>query len=257
MRFCLVCGRPADSKEHYIPKWLSEATGRGNDPLIFGTVAGSDILSQTPRGTSLGATHRNLCERCNNGLGEKLEGPVCGFLSPLVGSGPAPELTAYLNALVPREMNQLAWWALLRAIQLNEQIANPRICGAHRDAILAGLAEIIDGKLPSPPSATHVQAAQAKAPEWGFMLSPNLYDRYRDMIVKHTGSYLWSMQANSLLLAAAHAPEAQVLRDSGWGYGVHPFSSRAMEPYQDMRDMVGKSHIDTRAAKIFGFMKYR
>ena len=84
MRPCLLCGKAADSLEHFIPKWLSLATGRGKDPIEIGSAFEGQIINRNSRGCSLAAKHRNLCVTCNNDLGSNLEGPVKFILTPLI-----------------------------------------------------------------------------------------------------------------------------------------------------------------------------
>lgn len=251
MRTCLLCNKPADSKEHYIPVWLSEATGKGMSPIMIGSASEGKILHQADRGTARTAKHRNLCTKCNNDLGRNLEGRVRPLLSPLVASAPAEEWTAYLNGLLARERDLVAWWTALRAVQLNEQFTNPRIPAEARDGLLADLRRVRDGQIPALPKCFFVEIAQASEPDWGFSLSRQLYDRFRGRTVERPSSFLWAMQANQCLLVAASAPDAQLLKDCGWGYGIVPQDGQKCPRYKNMREMLERSHIDTRLPKIY------
>lgn len=248
---CLLCGRPADSLEHYIPLWLSDVTGLGKAPIMIGTAAAGVILNQADRGCARAAKHRNLCKSCNNTLGCVLEGRVRPLLAPLVQPHPVPEWAAYLNSWLERERQLVGWWTVLRALQLNEQFKEPRISAAVRDEWLVGIREVRDGALPPLPKGFFVEAARAAGRDWGFSLTRQLFDRTRGTTVEHARSFLWAMQANQCLLVAVSAADAQLLKDQGWGYGIVPLDAHRCPEYENMRAMLERSHIDSRLPMIY------
>lgn len=245
MRACLLCGKTADSLEHFIPKWLSLETGRGKDPIEIGTALNGQMVSQSSRGCSLAAKHRNLCTKCNIDLGSSLEGPVKAILSPLVAPAPKVIWNSYLALRTLPERTLLVWWTLLRAVQLNEQFPNPRITDKNKSVLISGLKRVRDGVIPPAPGGVFVEVAHASESVWGFMLSRKLYDRARAQTVVRDGSFLWAMQANHCLLVAVSAPEARLLKDQGWGHGISPRDTRGSPQYVNMKDMLERSHIDT------------
>jgi hypothetical protein len=250
MRACLLCGKPANSLEHYIPVWLSVATGRGADPIVIGTALEGKIVDKQNRGCALAAKHRNLCKSCNGNLGTHLEGIIQKMLTPLVQTTPITQWAGHLNALLPRERHLLVWWTVLRAIQLNEQFAKPRISVETKNLLLPHLRAVRDGKIPPPPKDYFVEIAQASEPFWGFQLTKQLFER-TDGSVERPGSFLWAMQANKFLIVAASAPEAHLMKDRGWGYGITPFDPQKCPQYICMREMVEQSHVSTRLPGVF------
>ena len=251
MRTCLLCGKPADSLEHHIPQWLSEATGQGAAPIMIGTAAAGVIVDQSSRGCAKAAKHRNLCTKCNNQLGSVVEGKVRPLLAPFVAPNPITDWIPQLNDWLPRERALVAWWAILRAVQLNEQFRTPRIPINERGSWVTYLLKLKDGEVPPLPKGVHVELASASGCDWGFSLTRQLYDRSRGMVVQRDGSFLWSMQANKCLLVAASIPDAHLLKDQGWGYGLVPHDPQKCPTYDHMRGMLERSHIDTRRPRIY------
>src|ERR1022692_3936191 len=105
---CLVCNQPADSNEHYIPRWLSKATGQLNETLLRGAATDGIVTGVAEHGTSILAFEKNLCRVCNNGLGSVLENPVSAWLKPLV-NGDADGIAK----LTENQRSLIAWWAVL------------------------------------------------------------------------------------------------------------------------------------------------
>jgi hypothetical protein len=251
MRLCLLCDKPAGSREHYIPAWLSRETGRGKDPIIIGTAANGEMIYQQFRGCALAATHKNLCHSCNNKLGQFLEGNVHRLLTPLVQPAPIPEWVGYLNSLLKRERDLMAWWTILRAIQLNEQFAEPRILPAVKALLLPDLCRIRDSDIPPLPKGYFVEVAHASTSEWGFQLTRQLFERERG-VVERKDSFLWAMQANHCILLGALAPEARPTKDRGWGYGIVPHDAQKCPSYQNIKEFLENTHIDVRLPKLYG-----
>lgn len=245
MRTCLICGHTANSLEHFIPQWLTKATGRESDDIEIGSAINGQLVDRQKRGTALNAKHRNLCEGCNNHLGERLEAPVGISLCPFVQPVPTDDWTERLNTMSPPERSLLAWWAFLRAVQLNEQFKNPRINTEHRQMIIDRLRRVRDGDIPALPSGVYLEIARARESVWGFGLGKHVYDRHRGTTVSHPRSLLWTMQANHCLLVLVSAPEARLLRDAGWGYPLMLPNQTTCPIYQNMAKMLECSHIDT------------
>lgn len=103
---CLICEQAADSKEHYIPQWLSKATGRPNEVIIRGAAVNGVVQSAQEHGTAIQAFEKDLCRQCNNGLGMILENrldeaPKRGLLALLgellAGRNPAPPADVHVH----------------------------------------------------------------------------------------------------------------------------------------------------------------
>jgi len=251
MSTCMLCNSRANSREHYIPCWLSDVTQRTTVPLIYGGVSEGQILHQAPRGTAKNAVIRNLCRTFNGNLGTYLEDPVRGILSPLLAPERAVGLVSHLNTLLERERLLLAWWAVLRALQLNAQPRQFVLHDETRKVLLEGIRAIAAATIPPFPKSIHVQVASASDSNWGFTLSAQLFDRARGIVESH-GSFLWGMQANRFLMIAASLPnDATILKDQGWSYGLVPFDSKPPHLYKDLGEMVSRSHIDTSLHPIF------
>jgi len=251
MRTCLLCEKPADSLEHYIPLWLSEVTGQGKAPIMIGTAAAGVIQEQANRGCARAAKHRNLCTACNNALGHALECRVSKLLGPLVAPNTVADWSAYLNEWLERERFLVGWWTVVRALQLNEQFKSPRISAGVRDEWLVGIRQVRDGDIPPCPKDLFVEVARATGRDWGFSLTRQLFDRTRGTTVEHERGFLWAMQANHCLLVATAAIDAQLLKDQGWGYGIVPHDPHRCPQYENMRAMLERSHIDTRLPMIY------
>lgn len=249
-RFCILCGHPADSREHYIPVWLSAASERSHDPLEKGLLTAGQITEREDRGTARTAHHRNLCDGCNQGLGTHLEGEIKDILKSLIARTPPHDWASYLSYLLPRQRRMLSWWAALRALQLGELMQNRKLEGEIRDALVVGLRKVSYGQRPHTPKGLRVELARSTVPSWGFTISRQFFDRSRGgATVNRPESFIWAMHVNHLLLVAAFAPGAHLLKDLGWGYSMVGGTSRSCPHYRDLADMMGRSHIDTRFPK--------
>ena len=241
MEACLICGQAADSKEHYIPQWLSKATGQPNEVIVRGSAANGIVQSAQEHGTAIQAFEKNLCRRCNSTLGNALENPVSVLLKPLMEGN-----FSTMPFLSENQRRLLAWWGLLHALE--HDFLENRMDEEPKCQLLGLLGDLLDGKNPQPPAAVHVHVARAVHPEVAFFLSKQLIDRARGS-VHANGSFCWGMQAGHLILTVARTPSGARPAE-GWGFEVWPAGATNVPTYDDIRFYYGQSKIETGQAPI-------
>lgn len=233
---CLICGRPADSKEHYIPRWLSKASGRPNEVIIKGSTAGGVLQSAQAHGTAIEAFETNLCRDCNHTLGNTLESPISAILKPLIAGN-----FTVVKGLTDAQRLLLTWWSLLHALE--HDFLENRLDQAPKQELLKLLGELVAGRRPLPPSDAHVHIAQADHAEYAFFLSKQLIDRTRGS-VQAPGSFCWGMQAGHLILTAARMPSG-ARPAQGWGFSVWPAGAPDLPRHGDILDYYAGAKIET------------
>jgi len=79
MKNCLFCNNIANSKEHIVPVWLSNALERTEEEIImnYHSLGANEIREQ---GKLKGFKTKSVCEHCNNGWMSQLETQVKSFL---------------------------------------------------------------------------------------------------------------------------------------------------------------------------------
>jgi hypothetical protein len=233
---CLICGNSADSKEHYIPRWLSKATGRPNEVIIKGSAVEGVVQSAHEHGTAIQAFEENLCRRCNNALGSALESPVSGLLKAMM----AGDFSA-MPSLNGDQRQLIAWWAVLHALE--HDFLENRLDAEPKRQLLGLLGELIEGKKPAVPADVHVHIAKSVHPEVAFFLSKQLIDRTQGS-VHANGSFCWGMQAEHLILTVSCLPSGARPAE-GWGFGVWPLATAKVPAYDDIRFYHAASKIET------------
>ncbi len=223
---CLICGQRADSKEHYIPQWLSKATGRPNEVIIKGSAVEGVVQSAKEHGTAIQAFEENLCRHCNHALGNALESPVSGLLKPTMAGdfSAAPSLNDDQRQLI-------AWWAVLHALE--HDFLENRLDPEPKRQLLSLLGALIEGKKPALPADVYVHIAKSVHPEVAFFLSKQLIDRIRGS-VHSNGSFCWGMQAEHLILTVSRLPSGAQPAE-GWGFSVWPPTTAKVPTYDDIR----------------------
>jgi hypothetical protein len=115
-RRCIFCGEnPATSKEHFWPTWMTKAiefpasksytvaTTHEHPPTgLFRST------KRTPNGSLNTMKLRVVCDSCNNGWMNRLEGEVRPTLEPL--------LRGTRSVLTPKNQNTLARWIVMKCI---------------------------------------------------------------------------------------------------------------------------------------------
>lgn len=240
---CLVCGQPADSKEHYIPQWLSKASGRPNEVIIKGSAKDGVLQSAAEHGTAIEAFEKNLCQHCNNTLGNVVESPVSALLKPFMAGD-----FSTLGSLTEQRSRLIAWWALLHTLE--HDFLENRLDQAPKAQLFSALRELVGGKNPAPPADAHIHLAKAVHSEFGFFLSKQLIDRRRGS-VQAAGSFCWGMQAGHLILTAARMPSGARPAE-GWGFGVLSAAGTTVPTYDDIRYYYAQSKIETGLAVTSG-----
>ncbi|HVZ65028.1 MAG TPA: hypothetical protein VG838_13470 [Opitutaceae bacterium] len=233
---CLICGHRADSKEHYIPQWLSKATGRPDEVIIKGSAAEGVVQSAQQHGTAIEAFEENLCRHCNNALGNALESPVSGLLKPAM----AGDFSA-ATSLSDNQRQLIAWWAVVHALE--HDFLENRLDPEPKRQLLGMLGALIEGKKPALPTEVHVHIAKSVHPEVVFFLSKQLIDRKRGS-VHAPGSFCWGMQAGHLILTVSRLPSGARPAE-GWGFGVWPKATAEVPTYDDIRLYYAASKIET------------
>lgn len=249
---CLCCGKTADSKEHFVPGWLARKSGQFSLPMVFGISSAGKISNQSGLGNSGEAYRKNLCCSCNRGFGRGLEKDVMGLLTPLVGAGPEIELASCCNSWLDRERLLVCWWAILRAMELDELTNIRGVDSTTKLRIWSQLAIVRDGCIPALPDHIFVECARAVEPQWGFLISRQVFDFERGAVMTN-GSFLWAMHVNHFLLMVAHVPDAVPFRARGWGYSLNPAGSFREGVYPNLRTMIELSAFDTRLPKLYRF----
>jgi hypothetical protein len=215
------------------------------------------MLYQKNRGTTNSAKEKNLCGQCNGDLGSNVEGRVRSLLGNFCHPNPIDEWAAHLNSWNLEERDLVACWTLLRAIEFNEQFKPKRFTKAFENYFIPLIRQVRDGNTPYLPRGFFVQIARSRESSWGFSLSQEFFDRFRNMRVSNPESYIWAMQANHCLILAGYAPGIQLLRDTGWGYGIVPFDLQKCPTYDHMADWISRSHIDTREPGLYLPVHYK
>src|SRR2546427_258957 len=116
MKTCLLCNKPANSKEHYIPVWLSDQCGTLAVLSVSGLFRNGEQLKIREGGSFSKARSHLLCGGCNNDLGRNLEAPVAEFVTPILRHS-VPSLEPILGR--DREVNLLTQWMCLRALEVD------------------------------------------------------------------------------------------------------------------------------------------
>ena len=135
MGICLFCGCDRKmSKEHVLPQWIN-ATPVGEGPVTIQRVAqtGESSAYTAPRAAAI--TARAVCEQCNSGWMNQLEGAARPWLTPM--------MEGQQLQLLPDAHDVLARWAVKTAIMFLYSTSPPVGAEApHRS-------ELRDGRLPS------------------------------------------------------------------------------------------------------------
>jgi len=233
---CLFCGRASDSKEHYIPQWLSKASGRQGETILKGAAKDGVLQSAKEHGTATEAFEKNLCQHCNNTLGNLLENPVSALLKPLM-AGDFSAAGSFTN-----DRRQLiAWWALLHALE--HDFLENRLDKGPKDQLLALFGQLIAGNNPALPVDARVHFAKAGYSEFAFFLTKQLIDCNRGS-VQAIGSFWWGMQAGHLILSVARMPNG-ARPAKGGGLSLWPVECGEVPTYEDIRYYHAASNIDT------------
>jgi len=82
MKTCLLGNKPANSREHYIPVWLSDRCGTLTALSVNGFFRNGEELKIREGGNFSNARSHLLCAGCNRNLGRNLEAPVAEFVTP-------------------------------------------------------------------------------------------------------------------------------------------------------------------------------
>jgi hypothetical protein len=222
---CLICGRPADSKEHYISQWLSKAAGRNSETIVRGATIAGKMTSAKNHGTAAEAFEKNLCGSCNNGLGDRLESPVSALLKPMMAGD-----FARVRTLSAGQRLSIAAWGVLHALE--HDFLDRHLDDGPKGEFLNCFRRILAGEDPALPGDLHVHLASATHPEMGFFLSKQLLAHGRGA-VNALGSFCWAMQAEHLILTVARVPAGARLLP-GWGYAIWPSVGTDLPLYDDI-----------------------
>jgi hypothetical protein len=258
MKICILCKSVGElSDEHYIPKWLTKATGREDEPIKLVTQTDGVVGKEMPRGTAMSAVTKALCKLCNSKLGETLEGSTEGLLKDIVAPKPPKGVGRYLSTLTASDRETLVWWGILRAIEFDfaNYRSNPRITPEISGIFLKGIKFIAYGGIsPKPPDSIHFVVGRASRPGWIFGISKQLFDvarldsDSRPTSAQAKGSFLFGFQANEFIALIAHIPEAMRAKNQGWGHSIFPQDPqpKSLPLYADLFGMWNNSFIDTR-----------
>lgn len=246
MHTCLLCLSPADSREHYIPAWLSTACKARNVQIVRGKSKRNELTTAEPIGPLRDAKSWLLCGECNKKLGKNLEEQVRQSLAPYVG----PD--AVFSQLSLPDTDLVVKWVILRALELSIITKHPLlelsighdildICQSVRDGCKS---KVWQWFVPS------LEAVVVKRRTVGCALSESFYSSERGD-VKSAGRGFWFfLQMNTLGLLLIHAPNAE--RNNALGYGLKLFpkgmptvDSRGirtgqMPKYEDIRDVYSR-----------------
>jgi hypothetical protein len=214
---CLLCCSRADSKEHYIPEWLSTACETKELKVVRAKSKGGVFTTPEPLGPLRDAKSRILCVKCNSKLGEHLEERVRKILSPYV----APNAIFTRLNLLDTEI--LVKWMMLRALEMSIVTKQSLLRLDIKDEILDICRSGRDRYEPKiwtwfTPS---LEAVILKQLTMGCAVSESFFSTERGE-VKSAGRGFWFfLQMNGLGLLLVHAPNAQ--RNNSQGYGLKLF----------------------------------
>jgi hypothetical protein len=246
MNTCLLCRSQADSREHYIPTWLSTACQAKNLQIVRGKSKRNEFTTAQPIGPLKDAKSWLLCVGCNSKLGKNLEKHVQQSLTPYV----AP--SSVLTKLSLPDTDLLVKWVILRALELSiiakqslleisigEDIVD--ICQSVRDGSKSKIWRWF---------APSLEAVAVRRKTMGCALSQSFHSSERGD-VKSTGRGFWFfLQMNSLGLLLIHAPGAQ--RNNALGHGLrlfpegiptvddHGIRTEKMPQYENIQDVYSR-----------------
>ena len=132
---CYWCGKPADSREDIIPKWLDNvliipATLTAGRRRLRTRQGDAERTTTAQRWATRSATTKSVCENCNNTWMAGIEEPTKPLLAPMIlGEATTLDLQAQL---------QIAQWATMKAALVDsrpDRAAEGLASEAIRDAI--------------------------------------------------------------------------------------------------------------------------
>jgi hypothetical protein len=242
MKTCLLCNKPANSREHYIPVWLSDRCGTLTALSVNGLFRNGEELKIREGGNFSNARSHLLCAGCNSDLGRNLEAPVAELVTPL--------LRQTVPSLEPiqgwgREVNLLTQWMCLRALEADAVLQN----GDLSEAVKVFLKNISiaarDGHIYVWPLTLELELAFAKDPAFGLLLSKSFFEPSGNTVQSKSGGFWLGGCFQHVLLWLAHTPGAVSARGYG-GAGMRLFPApgpdkrgiRVTPPpvYQNLRD---------------------
>lgn len=244
MSRCLICNGRANSREHYIPRWLAQATGRESDELVGGLAREGLVVRAASRGSSRTAVQYCLCRKCNVRLGATLEADAMRTMTPLVSiNATSDRLQKAVNGMDSEARNSLTFWSALRAMQFFKgYLAEPMPEETAR-SLTDGLRKIMAEEAPALPAELSLDFAWAPSAEFQWQITRQIRER-SGLSFHAEGSFMLGVQLNHLLLLLAHIPAGAFPdRSRGWGMAVHPLSKSGSVSYSGITEMMNSCRI--------------
>jgi hypothetical protein len=224
MNTCLLCDKKANSREHYIPDWLSKACEAQSIVVMRGYATDKSVTEAQPIGPFREAKSWILCKDCNKELGRKIESPVGKMISQYI----SPNCSIGTLQIEP---DALVKWMVLRALEASVILKRPllRLGIGHELVDICKSARDGTKQTIWPWFTPSLEAVLVQEQTLGCTLSESFYSSERGA-VRSAGSGFWFfLQMNRLGLLLIHAPSAQRNNTKGYGLKLFPPGARTVD----------------------------
>ena len=211
VRRCMFCNGPlggARSREHYIPMWLLRHQGVADETIDYTALDSSGNVLDVRRMARRSVVAGGVCESCNGGWMNDLEGEMRRILPPLIdGSDTVASLDE--DDLLP-----LARWACKAAYCHDHSTHGPRrVPSRHAKALWRDADRVPQGVVVAAArSPIHAAIGMMESPNWTVVDTVGRSDEVKRR--DHDRSYKVGLQAGHLVLVVAFYP------NSLYGYGL-------------------------------------